>query len=61
MIYPQEMDLRNQLVQVNYSVKPDNELRLFYAVKGTNEKQILPIITFHQVLSGKVFTWPNGA
>ena len=38
MIYPEEMDLINQLVQVNYSVKPDNELRFFYAVKGANEK-----------------------
>jgi len=47
MIYPQEIDLINQLVKVNYSVKPDNELRLFYAVKGVNEKtdivnQIVP-------------------
>jgi len=47
MIYPEEMDLINQLVKVNYSVKPDNELRLFYAVKGVNEKtdivnQIVP-------------------
>jgi hypothetical protein len=38
MIYPQEKDIIDNLIEVSYSVKPDNILRLFYMVKGTNEK-----------------------
>jgi len=38
LIYPQEKDLIDKLIQVNYSTKPDNNLRLFYAIKGTNNK-----------------------
>lgn len=38
LIYPQEKEIIDNLVLVNYSVKPDNILRLFYVVKGTNNK-----------------------
>jgi len=37
-IYPQEKSIIDNLIQVNYSVNPDYILRLFYAIKGTNEK-----------------------
>jgi len=36
LIYPQEESIIDKLIQVNYSIKPDNLLRLFYAIKGTN-------------------------
>jgi len=36
LIYPQEKEIIDNLIQVNYSIKPDNILRLFYAIKGTN-------------------------
>jgi hypothetical protein len=41
LIYPQEKDSIDKLVKVDYSIKPDNLLRLFYAIKGTNT--VVPI------------------
>jgi hypothetical protein len=39
LLYPQEKESIDKLVLVNYSVKPDKILRLYYVIKGTNEKQ----------------------
>lgn len=41
LIYPQIKVMIDNLVLVNYSTKPDDILRLFYTVKGANEKQIM--------------------
>ncbi len=41
LIYPQEKIIIDKLIQIDYSIKPDNLLRLFYVIKGTNK--IVPI------------------
>lgn len=41
VIYPQEKNLIDALVMVNYSVKPDGILRLYYAIKGTDVKPLI--------------------
>ena len=38
LIYPQEKTTIDKLIQIDFSIKPDNSLRLFYAIKGTNDK-----------------------
>jgi hypothetical protein len=39
LIYPQETEKINELIRLSFSVQPDNIFRLFYAIKGTNEKK----------------------
>jgi hypothetical protein len=36
-IYPQDSSLINRAIELNFSVKPDNLLRLFYLIKGLPE------------------------
>jgi hypothetical protein len=42
LIYPQELENINKLIQLNFSEKPDNLLRLHYLIKGANNKSSLP-------------------
>jgi hypothetical protein len=37
LIYPQEKAIIENLIQVDYSTHPDNSLRLFYAIRGTDK------------------------
>ncbi len=37
LIYPQEKQNIEKLIQLKFSIKPDNLLRLFYAIKGSNK------------------------
>lgn len=38
LVYPQERKEIERLIQINFSIVPDNFLRLFYAVKGVTKK-----------------------
>ncbi len=37
LVYPQEKAIIDKLIKIDFSIKPDNSLRLFYAITGTNE------------------------
>jgi hypothetical protein len=38
LIYPQEKEIIDRLIKVDFSLKPDNYLRLFYRVMGSDIK-----------------------
>ncbi|MCK9279968.1 MAG: hypothetical protein M0P71_05070 [Melioribacteraceae bacterium] len=40
IIYPQYSEEIEKIIQIKSSIKPDNILRLFYVIKGTNSNQI---------------------
>ena len=41
LIYPQTNEIIDKAIQLDFSVQPDNIGRLFYAIAGTSEAQIL--------------------
>lgn len=42
LIYPQYTDKIDQVIQLNFSIQPDNVYRLFYGLAGTSEYKELP-------------------
>lgn len=60
IIYPQFSEDINKIVRLKFSILPDNVLRLFYAVKGTNSQNVnleVPIIPKYERNGFVVVEW----